>query len=113
MAERLVNFTTKDWDKMFEYMDDCKANPDKYKFPFFGENEDGEFVSVEIYDDKIVVETTQKNDWIRKNFYWRDGTAEEMFDGSLIREKAEENGTVCPFCGQYIPVKLREKLRNG
>ena len=57
---------------------------DKYgdsKYPYFGENEDGEMVSISIFPDKIVTMTYQSNGWHRKNVYWRDGKREELFEG--------------------------------
>ena len=46
-----------------------------------GTNEEGETVHISIFHDKIVTVTFQKNRWIRKNIYWRDGTREELFEG--------------------------------
>ena len=109
---KILNFDTGDPQLMLDYMDDCKENPQKYRFPLFGKTDDDEDFTVEIYEDKIIVATTQKNNWIRKVWYWRDGTIEEMYDGSLVRQKMEEEMTVCPCCGQYIPPKLREKLKQ-
>ena len=46
---------------------------------FPGKNEDGELVFISIYHDRIIQETYQANDWIRRNTYWRDGTREETY----------------------------------
>ena len=43
------------------------------KYPFYGENEDGESTSISIFPDKIVYVTFQHNGWIRKNFYDANG----------------------------------------
>jgi len=51
------------------------------QFPFYGENEDGEIISISVFHDRIVLVTEQENGWIRKNFYYPDGTMEELFDG--------------------------------
>lgn len=85
----LIKIDPTNWAEMIGTMDDCKANPINYAFPLVGENEDGESVYVEICPDRIRVETTQRNDWIRVNVYWRDGLTEELYDGRLIREKRE------------------------
>ena len=51
------------------------------QYPYFGENENGETVSISIFPDQIVTLTYQSNGWHRKNVYWRDGTREELFEG--------------------------------
>lgn len=51
------------------------------EFPFYGENEQGEAVSISVFHDKIIVVTEQTNGWRRKNIYHEDGTTEELFDG--------------------------------
>lgn len=107
-----MNFDSRDWTGMRAMMDECKTNPDKYRMPFYGVNDDMESVTVEVYDEKIITYTTQTNNWIRQNVYWYDGTVEELYDGRIIREKAEENLTVCPCCGQYIPPAIRERLQK-
>lgn len=43
------------------------------------ENQDGEQVIITRYEDAIVVETLQKNGWIRKNVYHKDGAKEESY----------------------------------
>lgn len=103
-----MNFDTRDWESMKAMMEECKSNPSKYQMPFFGVNEDDEAVKVEVYEDRIVLYTTQKNDWIRQNIYWNDGTVEELYDGSLLRAKQEDNGVFCPCCGQYVPISKRK-----
>ena len=53
------------------------------QFPFTGENEDGEMVHISIdTEGGIVLNTFQKNGWVRVNYYDKDGIAEgETFDG--------------------------------
>lgn len=53
------------------------------KFPFTGVNEDGEMVNISIDTESgIVLETYQKNGWVRVNYYDKDGFAEgESFNG--------------------------------
>lgn len=46
-----------------------------------GENSDGEQIHISIHEDAIIALTFQKNHWIRRNIYHRDGTVEELFDG--------------------------------
>lgn len=45
----------------------------------FGKNSDGENVIVERYEDCILTVTFQRNDWIRKDYFYDDGTVEELF----------------------------------
>lgn len=47
----------------------------------FGENTEGEMTTTSIFEDRIVMETYQKNHWVRRNILYRDGTCEELFDG--------------------------------
>ena len=57
---------------------------DKYhttETAMIGRNSDDEMTMVSISKDMVVLETYQKNHWVRKNYYHRDGTVEEMFDG--------------------------------
>ena len=51
------------------------------EFPFFGENQNGESITVSVFMDRIVVNTEQSNGFVRVNTYWTDGTIEEMFNG--------------------------------
>ena len=48
---------------------------------FFGKTEDGEDQQISINSDCIVVDTFQRNHWVRRNIYWDDGTVEETFEG--------------------------------
>ena len=52
----------------------------KSKTMYPGTNEHGESVYISIFEDKIVTMTSQSNDWIRKNIYYRDGSREETFE---------------------------------
>lgn len=45
-----------------------------------GVNENGEWVSVKIYPDKIESKVLQSNNWYRINIYWKDGTEEELYE---------------------------------
>ena len=49
-----------------------------------GLNDNNEKTYNSIFKDKIVVVTNQKNGWVRKNIYWRDGTCEELFEGKWV-----------------------------
>lgn len=64
-----------DWESMISLMDR------HYEFDsvVLARNTNGEFVSISIYKDKIVSETAQHNNWVRKNVYYRDGTSEELY----------------------------------
>lgn len=55
---------------------------DKYgdtKEAFFGTNELGEFISLEITHNYILVITTQRNGWHRYTTYYREGLVEETY----------------------------------
>ena len=52
----------------------------KSKTMYPGTNEHGESVYISIFEDKIVTMTSQSNDWMRKNIYYRDGSREETFE---------------------------------
>lgn len=45
----------------------------------FGKNSNGENVIVNRGDDCVYTETFQSNDWVRTNYYYEDGTVEELF----------------------------------
>ena len=49
------------------------------KTMFTGTNTNDELVTISIFPNRIVVATYQKNNWIRTNTYWEDGTDEETF----------------------------------
>lgn len=51
-----------------------------FPMPLSGKNDEGEIISVEICEDKIIVRTYQKNDWCRTNIYWNDCTIEELYE---------------------------------
>ena len=59
--------------------------------PFEGTNAEGERVILSIAPESILLETHQKNGWIRKNYYDENGfPAGEMFDGKWnVPEKPE------------------------
>ena len=66
-----------DHDSLCKLMDKHR----EMKPMLLGKNEDGEMVSVYIFENVIGVQTFQNNHWIRKNYYHRDGTVEELFEG--------------------------------
>lgn len=43
------------------------------KFPYIGENENGERVFISISPDNITSRTHQINGWVRENVYQKDG----------------------------------------
>lgn len=61
---------------------------EEFQSALFGNNESEELVMVSINKDCIVTSTFQKNRWVRKNIYWRDGTIEETFEGRWDRVPA-------------------------
>lgn len=48
--------------------------------PFFGTNENGENVIIEVVKDSVTVKTFQSNGWERINTYYRDGSIEELYE---------------------------------
>lgn len=46
---------------------------------FFGENENGESITISVQPNSVTVETLQHNGWTRINTYYENGTIEEMF----------------------------------
>lgn len=61
-------------------IEDCKNNPDKYEMPLTGENDDGELIMFEVHPEYVLLITYQSNGWCRKNYYYMDGTVEELFE---------------------------------
>ena len=47
---------------------------------FFGDNDQGENVTLSIYCDKIICTTYQKNGWVRTNIYHCNGDQEEIYN---------------------------------
>ena len=47
---------------------------------FVGHNEEGEDTLMSVSNGDITVTTFQKNGWIRKDVYFRDGVSETLFD---------------------------------
>lgn len=64
-----------DWEQMLNLME----HSEEYPTMLLGENTDGEFVSTSILHDRIVVETSQRNGWVRTNVYHKDFTVEELY----------------------------------
>lgn len=50
---------------------------------FVGINEDKEPVIVSIDEQEASIRTLQKNNWIRVNVYYPDGTQEEYFEDNI------------------------------
>lgn len=44
-----------------------------------GKSANGENIILTVGEDYITTETLQRNDWIRVNTYWADGTTEETY----------------------------------
>ena len=52
------------------------------KFPFYGENEEGEKTEIHISTDSVIYKTFQKNRWVRVNYYDENGLPNgETFEG--------------------------------
>ena len=45
-----------------------------------GINDSGEDVIIQRMGDCILLTTCQSNNWLRKNYYYIDGTVEEMYE---------------------------------
>lgn len=71
-----MNIQINDMAARLKMMDNYK----KYDTMLIGENHDGEMVCVSVFKDKVVVKTIQKNDWIRVNVFYRDGTTDELYE---------------------------------
>ena len=65
----------------FTSMENLMRNHEKYSTMLMGNNGDGETTELHILSDHILLVTYQNNHWIRKNYYWADGTMEELFEG--------------------------------
>ena len=72
----MINFDLSNYEESVKQMDKYGDS----KFPFEGENSDGERTLISVFKDKISMITFQHNDWIRTNILHRDGTTEEMFE---------------------------------
>lgn len=75
MNEICVN--PNDLESMIEIMDTYYDT----ETMFTGENELGEYVTISVFKDRIVVVTYQDNGYISEKTHWRDGTTEEVFSG--------------------------------
>lgn len=84
MDERF-NYLCENFDDHDNRVALMKEYADKFPTALLGHNEDGEVVSTSINHDNIVVETFQKNGWIRTNVYWEDGTIEELYEAGDIK----------------------------
>lgn len=63
--------------------------------PFVGHNAEGEKVVLSIAPDSIILETYQKNGWIRKNYFDSCGFPDgEMFDGKWDKPDPEEENVI-------------------
>ncbi len=74
---KTLYFDSTDLEGMRKIMDDYHD----YKYPFIGKNQDGEATTIAVFEDTIVLLTYQSNKWVRKNYYYRDGSSEETFEG--------------------------------
>lgn len=63
-----------DLDSMIDLMENYGST----EHMLFGKNEIGEFATISISKDRVLMQTYQSNGWIRKNVYYRDGTVEEL-----------------------------------
>lgn len=72
---KAICFDPCDLKSLTELMDNCT----NYNEMLFGKNTKGEEVRISVFDDHIFVVTEQNNGWIRENYYYRDGSVEEIF----------------------------------
>lgn len=84
MSENVVNKSKSEVIEIdFGNRDSIIETMDKYHHldqMVFARNELEELQAISIYKDKIFVDTYQRNGWIRKNVYHRDGTIEETYE---------------------------------
>ena len=80
MEERKLEIEIPDWGNV-EYLKMLMNKYGSTKFPFSGKNENGEDIQISIFEDRIILVTYQENGWVRENWYWEDGTVEELFKG--------------------------------
>ena len=71
-----IRIDPSDWEGMLRIMDE--HGDSKTMFP--GLSEHGEMVLISVFKDRIITNTCQKNGWMRKNIYHRDGTTEELYE---------------------------------
>ena len=71
-----IIFNPNDYDSLIALMNNHK----QYPVMLTGENEDGESIWISVCENFIKTQTFQHNDWIRINYYHRDGTTEEMYE---------------------------------
>lgn len=64
-----------DWEQLLNLM----AHHEEYPTMLMGTSEAGEFVTTSIHSDKVVVETTQANGWVRVTTYYKDFTVENTY----------------------------------
>lgn len=76
-TDAVLYFDSRDLEGMRKIMDDYHS----YEYPFIGKNQDGEDTTLAVFKDTIVLLTYQSNRWVRKNYYYRDGSSEETFEG--------------------------------
>lgn len=76
-----IKIDPNDLNSLIEIMDNYSHLGSK----FYGKDEEGQSVTISIWSDYIIVDTLQKNDWTRRNIYYRDGYREELFskDGNF------------------------------
>ena len=62
-----------------DFMEKSKVIGEGY---FFGENQNGEAITISVYDDGMTITTNQKNHHVRENYYNSEGFSEgESFNG--------------------------------
>lgn len=75
MDSQKVIFNPQSYNEVIALMDNYGDSENL----FFGENENGESITLDISHDKVTVSTLQKNGWERVNVYHRDGSTEETY----------------------------------
>lgn len=73
--EEKIEFNPCDLGSMLKLMDKYGDSADM----MLGEDESGDFITVSICRDLIIVETYQERDWIKRSTYHRDGTVKHTF----------------------------------
>lgn len=76
--DKMIQVNSNNLDEMIQLMDRNK----EFDEDLFGTNENGEYVQIGVYKNFLAIRTLQSNGWERTNFYYRDGTTEELYERS-------------------------------
>lgn len=69
------NLDYNDIDSIIDVMDRYSDSD----MPYFGDDTEGNMTMISVYPDTIIVKTFLNNDSTRTNYFYRDGTIEEIY----------------------------------